>query len=204
MDSYLLPRTRFILASASPRRAEILTNVGWCFEVRVANIDESPREDEAPEAYVERVARDKAAAVVNLIDDEAQHRDKNAARLFVLGADTVVLIDDEVMGKPAHHGEAKAMLRRLSGRTHEVVTGVGLIDVASGEVRVAHECTCVRFAELSDAEIEAYVRTNEPMDKAGAYAVQGRGSLFIEGIEGDYWNVVGLPVRVVYGLVREM
>ena len=200
-NSYLLPGARFILASASPRRAEILANVGWRFAVRVADVDETPHAGEAPQAYVERLAFDKAIAVVSDIDDDAE-RMKDEGRLFVLGADTVVVLDGAVMGKPVDLTEAKIMLRRLSGRTHEVVTGVGLIDAASGAVRVTNERTRVRFADLSDAEIEAYVATGEPLDKAGAYAVQGRGSLFIEGIEGDYWNVVGLPVRVVYRLVK--
>ncbi len=202
--SYLLSGARFILASASPRRAEILANVGWRFAVRVADVDETPHAGEVPHAYVERLAHDKAAAAVNNIDDDAVERAKDGRRLFVLGADTVVVLDGEVMGKPSDFVEAKRMLGRLSGRTHEVITGVGLIDAASGAVRVAHDRTRVRFAQLSDAEIESYVGTGEPMDKAGAYAVQGRGSLFIEGIEGDYWNVVGLPVRVVYRLVSEM
>ncbi len=202
--SYLLSGARFILASASPRRAEILANVGWRFAVRVADVDETRHTDEAPRAYVERLAGDKALAVANKIDEDAAEYAKDGTRLFVLGADTIVVLDGAVMGKPSDIAEAKIMLRRLSGRTHEVITGVALIDAANGAVQVTHERTGVRFADLSDAEIKSYAATGEPMDKAGAYAVQGRGSLFIEGIEGDYWNVVGLPVRVVYRLVREM
>lgn len=203
-QSYLLSGVRFILASASPRRAEILANVGWRFTVRVADVDETRHADEAPRAYVERLAGDKARAIADKIDEDAGKRAKDGRVLFVLGADTIVVLDGEVMGKPSDLTEAKTMLRRLSGRTHEVITGVALVNVGSGALRVTHERTGVRFADLSDAEIESYVATGEPMDKAGAYAAQGRGSLFIEGIEGDYWNVVGLPVRIVYRLVSDM
>ncbi|HEX7177435.1 MAG TPA: Maf family protein [Pyrinomonadaceae bacterium] len=181
-----------VLASASPRRAEILRAVGWPFEASPADVDESRREGEEAVAYVRRLARAKAEAVAR-------------TRLFglVLGADTVVVLDGEVLGKPRDASDARRMLRALGGRWHEVLTGVALVRAESGRCVVGHEQTRVRFGELSEAEIDEYVRTGEPADKAGAYAIQGRAALFIEGIEGDFWNVVGLPVRLVYRLVRE-
>ena len=180
---------RLVLASASPRRAEILRAVGWGFEAAPANIDEAPRGGETPVAYVERLAREKAGAAA-------------LSRLFglVLGADTVVVCEGELLGKPRDDGEARRMLRALRGRWHEVLTGVALVRAEDARAAVAPERTRVRFAEMSDAEIDWYVATGEPSDKAGAYAVQGRAALFVEGIEGDYWNVVGLPVRLVYEL----
>ena len=183
---------RLVLASASPRRAEILRGVGWEFETAVADIDEAEREGEAAAEYVERLAREKAEAVAR-------------ERLFglVLGADTTVVADGAILAKPADEGDARRMLRLLRGRWHEVLTGVALVRAEDARTRVAHERTRVRFREMSDAEIDWYVSTGEHADKAGAYAVQGRAALFIEGIEGDYWNVVGLPVRLVYELARE-
>ena len=183
---------RLVLASASPRRAEILRAVGWEFEVAAANVDESARDGETPAAYVERLAREKAGAVAG-------------TRLFglVLGADTVVVADEHVLGKPRDAEDARRMLRLLRGRWHEVLTGVALVRAEDSRAVVAHERTRVRFAEMTDEEIDWYVATGEPADKAGAYAVQGRAALFVEGIEGDYWNVVGLPVRLVYRLAGE-
>ena len=191
----ILPAGRFplehlVLASASPRRAEILRAVNWSFETSPAEIDESLGDEEAPAAYVERLARAKATKIAE-------------ERLFglVLGADTtVVSAGGRILGKPHDAGDAEQMLRSLSGNWHDVLTGVALVRAETKECRVAHERTRVRFAELSDEEIAWYVTTEEPMDKAGAYAVQGRAALFIEAIEGDYWNVVGLPVRLVYRL----
>lgn len=181
-----------VLASASPRRAEILRAVGWPFEMRPADIDESLRPAERAPDYVRRLALTKAETVA-------------AMRLFgvVLGADTVVVADGEILGKPRDDGEARRMLRGLSGKWHEVLTGVALARAEDGERRVAHERTRVRFAEMSEREIAQYVATGEPLDKAGAYAVQGGAALFVEAIEGDYWNVVGLPVRLVYQLTRD-
>jgi septum formation protein len=184
-----------VLASASPRRAEILGAVAWPFEKLALPIDESRRQGETAVVYVERLAREKAEAVAHM----------RAGRL-VLGADTVVLVDDAILGKPRGEDDARRMLRLLSGRWHEVLTGIALVRLSGdGERRVlAHEKTRVRFAHMSEAEINWYVQTGEPLDKAGAYAVQGRAALFIEEIGGDYWNVVGLPVRLVYTLARDM
>ena len=186
-------RERLVLASASPRRAEILRAVGWPYEAQAADVDESLREGERPGEYVERLAREKAWAVAR-------------ARLFglVLGADTVVTVGDEVLGKPRDEDDARRMLRLLRGRWHEVLTGVALVRAEDARQAVAHERTRVRFAEMTDEEVDWYVSTGEPSDKAGAYAVQGRAALFIDGLEGDYWNVVGLPVRLVYELAKGM
>lgn len=182
-----------VLASSSPRRAEILRGVGWTFEARAADLDETRAAGEQPVAYVERLARQKAEAVA-------------AERLFglVLGADTVVVVDGRVLGKPRDESDARDMLRLLGGREHEVLTGVALVRVESGRALVAHERTRVRFGALSEAEIDWYVETGEPSDKAGAYAIQGRAALFVEAVEGDYWNIVGLPIRLIYKMAREM
>ncbi len=188
-------KERLLLASQSPRRAEILRSVGWPFETLAVGIDESLRAGEGPADYVERLALEKA---------EAAFMQQASARL-VLGADTTVVVDEEILGKPESEEDARRMLRSLSARWHEVLTGVALIGrTAEGEPvrRVAHERTRVRFGPLTERELDWYVRTNEPADKAGAYAVQGYAALFIEGIEGDYWNVVGLPIRLVYKLAQ--
>ena len=184
---------RLVLASASPRRAEILRAVGWPFEASAANIDETARAGESAVDYVERLAREKAEAVAS-------------RRLvgLVLGADTTVVVDGEMLGKPVDAEDARRMLRLLSGRWHEVLTGVAVVRAETKARVVSHERTRVRFAPMTEAEIDWYVGTGEPVDKAGAYAVQGRAALFIEAIEGDYWNVVGLPVRLVYKLRKEI
>ena len=178
-----------VLASASPRRAHILRQLGIDFRVVVSEADESllPGEDGAQAA--ERLARVKAEAVARI------------ELLPVLGADTIVLCDGHILGKPATVEEAKAMLRHLAGRTHQVVTGLCLI--SDGCVRSARESTEVRFASLSQAEIDWYVSTGEPFDKAGAYHIDGRGGMFIEAVAGSPSNVAGLPVRTLLRLARE-
>jgi len=191
---------KLILASGSPRRAEILTAVGWQFTKQVADVDESIRQSETPENYVRRLAKEKAVAIAVLHENA-----------LVLGADTTVVINDEIIGKPVDLNDARAMLKKLSGNRHEVLTGVALVKVSSSESQVpsletvvAFERTRVKFAAMSDAEIEFLVEKGAPLDKAGAYAVQAQAALFIEGIEGDYWNVVGLPVRLVYELMKKI
>lgn len=188
----ILPR--LVLASASPRRAEILRAVGWEFEKITAEVDESVQKGELPDSYVERLARTKAKAVAGKIKEG-----------LVLGADTTVLIDDEIIGKPVDLADATAMLKKLSGRWHEVLTGVALFKKDSEDLtyRDAHERTRVKFAQMSDSEINYLVENGAPLDKAGAYAVQGAAALFIERIEGDYWNVVGLPIQLVYALCQK-
>jgi septum formation protein len=186
-----------LLASSSPRRAEILRAVGWPFRAFAVNIDESVKPSEQPVPYVLRLAREKAEA--------ATQQQQSSFRL-VLGADTIVVAEGSMLGKPRDAEDARRMLRLLSGRWHEVLTGVALLRAREhdGRSATAHETTRVRFSRLSDEEIDWYVATGEPMDKAGAYAIQGRAALFIEAIDGDFWNVVGLPMRLVYKLVREM
>jgi septum formation protein len=179
-----------VLASASPRRQELLRNAGISFVVQAADIDETPLDDEKAEQCARRLAREKALAVARL---RPQDR--------VLGADTIVVVDGAILGKPRDAADAARMLRLLSGRTHEVITGVCLVE--SGEARIASEITVVTMNELSDEEIQAYVASREPMDKAGAYAIQGMASRWIPRIEGDYSNVVGLPVALVYRMLRE-
>jgi septum formation protein len=186
---------KLLLASASPRRAEILRAVGWPFEPFPVNIDESPAPSEDPATYVERLAREKAEAAAA----------KQLSPALVLGADTTVVVDGMMLGKPYDAEDARRMLRLLSGRWHEVLTGVALVRAGENARRmVAHETTRVRFSRMSDEEIDWYVATGEPLDKAGAYAVQGHAALFIEAIDGDYWNVVGLPVHLVYKLAHGM
>lgn len=218
--SFLLENVKFILASASPRRREIVAGVNWHFEIRAADIDETIFADEPPVVYAERMALAKARVIAARLsvegeaheaygtapNNDSQSKDSqvDVKSVFVLGADTIVTIDNQVLGKPLDKRDAQRMLKILSGRCHEVVTGIALIDLQSGESRVAHERTSVYFARLSDAEIEAYAQTDEPYDKAGAYAAQGKGCLLIERIEGDYWNVVGLPINLVYKLIGQM
>ncbi|HEY6802966.1 MAG TPA: Maf family protein [Pyrinomonadaceae bacterium] len=176
-----------ILASSSPRRAEILTAVGWPFKPITAGIDETRKPDEPPRDYVCRLAREKAQAVAAKLE----------AGSLVLGADTTVVVEDHLLGQPTDDDDARRMLRLLSGKWHEVLTGVSLIRIG-GETRVECEQTRVRFAELTEEQIDWYVVSGEPKGKAGAYGIQGKAALFIEEISGDYLNVVGLPVRLVY------
>ncbi len=178
-----------VLASASPRRAELLTAAGIPFTVRAANVDESVHDGEAPDAYVRRLALEKATAI------------RAAPGTLVLGADTVVVVDGHGLGKPQDAHEAAAMLRRLSGRTHDVLTGVALLGGPAPLVAVA--ATRVEFHALTSDEIGWYVGTGEPWDKAGAYAIQGLASRFVARIEGSYSNVMGLPVDLVYRLLRQ-
>ncbi len=188
-------REALVLASASPRRAEILRAVGWPFEISAVDVDESLFDSEPPEAYVTRLALAKAETAA------ARHTSR-----LVLGADTTVVVDDGILGKPGDEEEAVWMLKRLSGRWHEVLTGVALVrrDEDRFQKLVAFESTRVRFGPMTDEEIRWHVSVGNTLDKAGAYAVQGAAALFIEEIQGDYWNVVGLPVQLVYKMAREM
>jgi len=182
-----------VLASQSPRRAEILQAVGWEFIAIAANIDETRHPNEDAVDYVQRLARTKAETVAS------------QTSAMILGADTVVVVDDEILGQPRDDADARRMLQLLSGRWHEVLTGVALLrSGASPGLIVAHETTRVRFAELTADEIDWYVASGEPSGKAGAYGIQGRAALFIKEIEGDYFTVVGLPVRLVYELARQL
>src|SRR5688572_6711920 len=180
-----------VLASASPRRADLLREAGVMFRVAPAHIDEAVRAGESPDSYVERLARGKAEAV-HVGSPEA----------FVLGADTTVVVDEQILGKPADTAEAARMLELLSGRSHRVLTGVALLG-PSGFSRASVVSSVVTFSQLSEADIAWYVGTAEPLDKAGAYAVQGGASRFVERIEGSFSNVVGLPMELVGAWCRE-
>ena len=179
---------RLILASASPRRAELLRAAGFVFEIVPADTDESARPDEPAEDYVRRVAAEKARAVLRQFPD-----------CIVLAADTTVVVDGCMLGKPSDDEDARQMLARLSGRSHRVLTGVAV--AGGGREVLAAASTLVRFAVLTSAEIDWYVASGEPRDKAGAYGVQGLASRFVDGIEGSYSNVVGLPVALVHTLL---
>jgi septum formation protein len=195
-----------VLASASPRRQELLRNAGISFTVQPADIDESPLAGELPRECAERLAREKALAIWRTRPQD-----------LVLGADTIVVVDERILGKPIDAGDAVRMLRLLSGRVHSVITGVCVVQAVAGttadsdevlktenrELRTASETTLVTMSKFSDDEIRKYVATGEPMDKAGAYAIQGIASRWIPRIEGDYSNVVGLPVALVYRMLQE-
>jgi nucleoside triphosphate pyrophosphatase len=185
-------RQKLILASSSPRRAEILNIVGWPFDVEVAGIDETQKTGEKPHEYVQRLALEKALAVASKLSSG-----------LVLGADTTVVVEGDLLGQPRDDDDARRMLRLLSGKWHEVLTGVALVPVI-GKSNVSYATSRVLFAEMSEAEIEWYVRTGEPTGKAGAYAIQGQAALFIREIEGEYFNIVGLPIRLVYEMTKEM
>jgi septum formation protein len=186
---------RLVLASQSPRRSELLHAAGIPYHVHAAGVDETRLPNESPVEYVQRLAYEKASAVPGDL---------------VLGADTIVLADGEVLGKPEGAADAIRMLRLLSGRRHEVITGICITGISSTGISITgretirdYETTAVYFAALTEEEIAHYVSTGEPLDKAGAYAIQGRGSRFVQRIEGSYSNVVGLPVALVYShLVR--
>jgi len=209
-----------VLASASPRRQELLRNAGISFTVQPADIDETPLPGESPRECAERLAREKALAIWRTRPQEV-----------VLGADTIVVVDETILGKPVDVEDAARMLRLLSGRVHSVITGVCVVEAVAGgqlpvasnfaphttrsqlnfkilrtenrELRTASETTLVTMNELSDDEIRDYIASGEPMDKAGAYAIQGLASRWILRIEGDYSNVVGLPVALVYAMLRK-
>jgi septum formation protein len=189
-----------VLASASPRRQELLRNAGIPFVVQPTDIPEIPEEGEAPRAFAERMAREKALAVFRQRPDD-----------LVLGADTIVVAEAQILGKPRDGVDAVRMLRLLSGRKHQVTTGVCVIGPQprtenlkpeTGPEDLRSETSLVTMETLSDEDIRSYVLTGEPMDKAGAYDIQGRASRWISRIEGDYCNVVGLPVSLVYKMLR--
>jgi septum formation protein len=191
---------RLILASASPRRADLLRAAGYAFDVVAAAVDESIRDGESPAAYVRRVAADKSAAAMRNMGS-ANGKDQDLTPFF-LSADTTVVVDGDILGKPIDDADVARMLRRLSGRRHEVLTGISLRHGALELGRVV--ATAVDFTPLTDDDIAWYVASGEGRDKAGAYAIQGRASRFIPRIEGSYSNVVGLPVTAVRDLLIEI
>ncbi len=185
---------KLILASSSPRRAEILRNAGIAFDVAAIEVDESRRPGESPVEYVQRLAASKARAALKFASGAA----------VVIGCDTVVVVDGSVLGKPASADEARQALRLLSGRSHDVLTGLAVIRLPDGVDRIVEETTRVTFASLSGEEIEDYISTGEPFGKAGAYAIQGRAGKFVNRVEGDYCNVIGLPLPRLYAILREL
>lgn len=205
-----------VLASASPRRRELLTQAGYTFSVHPAHIPEDPLPNEDPIAYVVRLARQKAKAVFAEITstlggpgpshlgswEGSRPSERSLRELIVLGADTTVVIDNQILAKPTDAIDAARMLRLLSGRTHRVITGVAV--VTAHRTEVAAEVTGVRFLTLSEEEIAAYIATGEPIDKAGAYAIQGRAACWIPRIVGDYFNVVGLPLALVSTMLEAL
>ena len=215
---------RLILASASPRRAELLTAAGFTFEVLAMEVDERLRTGEAPRDYVQRLASAKSAAALERLvagpegepyespaRTRAAREDRQGA-VAVLGADTTVVVDGAILGKPVDVADARAMLRRLSGGWHEVLTGISLRLTGCSGVQAAEtprelaqvERTAVFFSPLGDREVDWYVQTGEGLDKAGAYAIQGLASRFVTRIEGSYANVVGLPVAAVHQLLKQL
>jgi len=191
-----------ILASASPRRKELLSNMGFAFEIMTADLEEETAET-GPGKRVEALSLMKAKEVFGRIETEKLIPEEASKPLLVIAADTLVFLEGKVLGKPADPEEAYKMLSELSGNVHQVCTGVTLIMKEKGKTsyRSFYEETHVSFCKMSDREIRAYIATGEPMDKAGAYGIQGKGAKFVEKIEGDYSNVVGLPVSRLY---REM
>lgn len=184
---------RLVLASASPRRREILSLAGLSFAVEVADINEDVHANEDPVSYTTRLAQEKAAAVFAKLGAPKD--------VIVLAADTTVAVDHHILGKPANSSDAARMLRLLSDRKHQVMTGVAI--VSAGSTLSLCETTDVSFAPLTDEDIASYISTGEPMDKAGAYGIQGCAARFIPRIEGDYWNVVGLPLAATCALLKQ-
>src|ERR1700752_5232802 len=187
---------KLILASSSPRRAEVLRNAGIEFEVRPADIDETRRPDEPAGYYVQRLALEKARAAVN---SETGGKD-----IIVIGADTVVVNRGEILLKPDSPDDARRMLRQLSGGVHEVHTGLAVIRMSQKIERVVEEVTNVHFAKLSDAETDAYIETGEPFDKAGAYGIQSIGGRYVTRVEGCYFNVMGMPLGRLWATLQEL
>jgi len=183
---------KFVLASQSPRRSQLLSSIGLTFDVVPSNVPEVRREGEAPEEYVARLSRDKAGAIANEHPTE-----------WVIAADTTVLLGDQLLEKPADAADAARMIATIAGQTHMVYTGVTLQNVERGyrETRVSE--TEVRMLAMSEADIAWYVGTGEPFDKAGAYTIQGIGAMFIESIHGSYSNVVGLPLATLFQMLRK-
>ena len=181
-----------ILASASPRRKEILQNTKLKFEIQKSEIEEAVFEEESPESMVVRLAYEKAF-------DVAQ---KNREKL-VIGADTIVVLGDEVLGKPKDEEEAFDMIQKLSNKTHRVITGISLINLKKGIVVNDYQVSYVTFKDLSEDSIKDYINTNESLDKAGGYGIQGYGALLVEAIQGDYFNIVGLPISKLSDLLKD-
>ncbi|MBX9670633.1 MAG: Maf family protein [Candidatus Obscuribacterales bacterium] len=197
---------KVVLASSSPRRVELLTNLGFEFEVIPSDVDETVEPGKTAAGTVIQLAKLKADTVYERVIEEGKWQEGNKDRLLVLGADTTVVLDNKLLGKPESEEEARAMLRELSGRCHDVFTGVVIISKEAKsdqpEEISSFEMSHVFFRNLTEEEIAAYVRTGEPMDKAGSYALQGIGSAFVQAIEGCFTNVIGLPIPLVVSMLR--
>jgi septum formation protein len=185
---------RIVLASSSPRRSELLRAIGLGFEVIHPSSDETVSDGEAPEQFALRVSLEKACSVSSALGDGA----------IVIGADTIVVVDGEILGKPGDPEEASSMLRKLSGKEHSVYTAFSIVRAKNELLHSESVCTVVRVKPLAASEIEGYIKTGEPMDKAGAYAIQGAGSFIVSGIEGSYSNVVGLPVEELLEALKKL
>lgn len=183
---------KIILASSSPRRKEILENANVKFDIIKSEIDEVILDNELPSQVVMRLAFEKC------IDIAAKHRES-----LVIGADTVVVLDDIILGKPKDIDEAIAMITQLSGKTHQVITGISLINLSANKKIIDYVVSNVKFKDLSAKDIKDYIQTNESLDKAGAYGIQGYGALLVEEIQGDYFNIVGLPISRLSDLLKQ-
>ena len=183
---------KVILASASPRRKEILQNTKLNFDIQKSDIEEVILENESPESMVVRLAYEKAFDVAK----------RNTDRL-VIGADTIVALDNEVLGKPKDQNEAYQMIKRLSNKTHKVITGISLINLKENKIKKDYVVSFVTFKDLSEDSIKDYINTNESLDKAGAYGIQGYGALLVKNIQGDYFNIVGLPISKLSDLLKD-
>lgn len=183
-----------ILASGSPRRKELLERLNIDFDIIVSDLDEDSIEQSKPDDFVEKLAYEKAKSVSMLINKDS----------LVIGCDTVVVYNNEILGKPKNNEQAISFLKKLSGSNHQVYSGIAIIDTKSNNKYLSHEITDVYMKELSNDEIAYYIQTGEPFDKAGAYGIQGIGSLFIEKISGDYYNVMGLPLNKLYKGFNEL
>ena len=201
---------RLILASASPRRRELLAQAGYAFTVEAADVDESERAGESPAAYVQRLAEEKAQAIfarhiqssgAPFMTASSSWVGSNDLPLIVLGADTTVVCEGHILAKPADAADAKRMLQRLAGRTHQVLTGIAAVTRTGTTSAV--ETTDVTFSPIPEVELDLYCATPEPFDKAGAYGIQGYAARWIPRIDGDYFNVMGLPIARVVGLIEE-
>jgi septum formation protein len=190
-------KIKLILASSSPRRAEILRDAGIAFEVFPAHVEEERRPGESAHAMVARLAEAKARVAATQLSS-------STGESIIIGADTVVELGDKIFGKPRDAADAREMLAALGGRTHHVLTGLFLLRLPDSAIRTAVESTAVTFVSLDGGEIETYVASGEPLDKAGAYAIQGLAGRYIPAIEGCFFNVVGLPLARLYALVREL
>lgn len=185
---------RIILASKSPRRKELLKRLNINFDIKVSHIDESDFEKSLPWVYVEKLAYEKAKSVAEL----------EVGNCLVIGCDTVVVLENQILGKPGNTGQAKEYLKKLSGNKHLVYSGLAIIDIDSNKKYITHEITEVYMKELNEDEITNYIKTGEPLDKAGAYGIQGIGSILVEKINGDYYNVMGLPLNKLYNGLKKL